>query len=122
MLGHEIAHNLARHSAERMSSVILIQEPLRIALYFLDATGYTFGLGRFIGEVMMDLGVMRPASRKQESEADYIGLMMMAHSCYDPKEAVKVWERMEASQKEHAVPEWMSTHPSVRHALSGIQP
>ena len=62
----------------------------------------------------MDLGLARPASRKQESEADYIGLMMMAQSCYNPQEAVKVWQRMEIAQKDQDMPEWLSTHPSVR--------
>jgi len=73
------------------------------------------GIGRILGDVAMDLGLMRPASRKQESEADYIGLMMMAKSCYDPSEAVRVWERMEKADMEHAIPEWLSTHPSVSY-------
>lgn len=113
VLGHEIAHNLARHAAESMSSNTIMFWPIRISLIFLDSTGFTMGLGRYLGEIMMDLGIMRPASRKQESEADYIGLMMMAHSCYDPKEAIKVWERMEKAQRDHDIPEWISTHPSV---------
>jgi predicted Zn-dependent protease len=65
---------------------------------FLDSTGYTMGLGRVLGDLALEFGIARPASRKQESEADYIGLMMMAKSCYDPREAVKVWERMEKTQ------------------------
>lgn len=72
------------------------------------------GLGRVLGDMAMDLGLARPASRKQESEADYIGLMMMAQSCYNPQEAVKVWQRMEIAQKDQDMPEWLSTHPSVR--------
>jgi metalloendopeptidase OMA1, mitochondrial len=114
ILGHEIAHNLARHGAERMSSMVML-EPIRWLLIFLDSTGYTMGLGRLLGEVALDLGLSRPASRKQESEADYIGLLMMAKSCYDPAEAVKVWERMEKAQKAQGqeVPQWLSTHPSV---------
>ena len=112
ILGHEIAHNLARHAAESMSSMIMLA-PIRWTLIFLDATGYTAGLGRIAGDFAMELGIARPASRKQESEADYIGLMMMAKSCYDPSEAVRVWQRMEMAQHEQ-VPEWLSTHPSVR--------
>jgi predicted Zn-dependent protease len=122
ILGHEIAHNLARHGAERMSSLVML-EPIRWLFIFLDSTGYTMGLGRLLGEIALDLGLSRPASRKQESEADYIGLLMMAKSCYDPAEAVKVWERMETAQKAQGqeVPQWLSTHPSVsvsdpRHA------
>ena len=103
ILGHEIAHNLARHAAEHMSSLIMLA-PVRWMFIFLDSTGYTMGLGRVLGDIAMELGIARPASRKQESEADYIGLMMMAKSCYDPGEAVKVWERMEKAQGE-AIPE-----------------
>ena len=103
ILGHEIAHNLARHAAEHMSSLILLA-PIRWMLIYLDTTGLTMGLGRVLGDIAMELGIARPASRKQESEADYIGLMMMAKSCYDPGEAVKVWERMEKAQGD-AIPE-----------------
>jgi predicted Zn-dependent protease len=71
---------------------------------FLDSTGSTMGLGRVLGDIALELGIARPASRKQESEADYIGLMMMAKSCYDPGEAVKVWKRMEKIESE-TIPE-----------------
>ncbi|KAI6711329.1 hypothetical protein PZA11_003927 [Diplocarpon coronariae] len=120
VLGHEIAHNVARHIAEQMSSSIIIYGPLHLAFICLDALGLTLGLGQHIGEFLLEMGIMRPASRKQESEADYIGLMMMAHSCYDPKEAVKVWERMEAAQMNHNIPEWMSTHPSNTSRIAQI--
>ena len=96
-----------------MSSMVMLA-PLRFLFIFLDSTGYTMGLGRVLGDMAMDLGLARPASRKQESEADYIGLMMMAQSCYNPQEAVKVWQRMEIAQKDQDMPEWLSTHPSVR--------
>jgi predicted Zn-dependent protease len=62
--------------------------------------------------MILQFGIAMPASRKQESEADYIGLMMMAKSCYDPSAAIGVWQRMEEAEK-HGIPEWMSTHPSV---------
>jgi metalloendopeptidase OMA1, mitochondrial len=114
ILGHEISHNLAQHAAENMSRYVLL-EPVRWVFIFLDYAGYTGGIGRFIGDILMDLGMMRPASRRQESEADYIGLLMMAKSCYDPNEAVKVWERMEKFQRAagNSIPQWLSTHPSV---------
>ncbi|PMD44621.1 hypothetical protein L207DRAFT_630927 [Hyaloscypha variabilis F] len=113
ILGHEISHNLAQHAGENMSRYVLL-EPVRWVFIFLDYAGYTGGLGRFLGDILMDLGMMRPASRRQESEADYIGLMMMARSCYNPDEAVKVWERMEKFQKAagNSIPQWLSTHPS----------
>lgn len=113
ILGHEIAHNVARHSAEAMSQNLIFVGPLRLLLIALDYSGYTMGLARVLGDMVMGLGVVRPASRKQESEADYIGLMIMAKACYDPNAAVGVWERMEQAEKAQ-VPEWLSTHPSVR--------
>ena len=58
-----------------------------------------------------------PASRQQESEADYIGLMMMAKSCYNPEAAVGVWQRMQEAEAKGGVPQWMSTHPSVSTAV-----
>jgi predicted Zn-dependent protease len=62
--------------------------------------------------MLLNFGIAMPASRRQESEADYIGLMMMAKSCYNPQAAVSVWQRMEQAEKS-GIPEWMSTHPSV---------
>lgn len=111
ILGHEIAHNVARHAAESLSSTILWY-PARLILMALDNSGYTMGLGQLLGDLALNFGIMMPASRKQESEADYIGLMMMARSCYDPQAAVAVWQRMQQAEKA-GIPEWMSTHPSV---------
>ena len=68
--------------------------------------------------MVLEFGIAKPASRQQESEADYIGLMMMAKSCYKPPAAVGVWKRMEEAEK-HGVPEWMSTHPSVSASFLG---
>ncbi|KAG0652353.1 metalloendopeptidase OMA1 [Hyphodiscus hymeniophilus] len=118
ILGHEIAHNLARHAAEHMSSMVLLL-PLKWALMvgfnMADATGLTLGLGQWLGpwlsNTVLEFGIAMPASRTQESEADYIGLMMMAKSCYDPHAAVGVWQRMEEAEK-NGIPQWMSTHPS----------
>ncbi|EKD20914.1 uncharacterized protein L3040_005849 [Drepanopeziza brunnea f. sp. 'multigermtubi'] len=119
VLSHEMAHDLARHGKERLSSAILIQDPLRFAISFLDYWDLNMGLGLMLADLMLDLGVMQPASRKQESEADYIGLMLMAHSCYDPKEAIKFWKRLEAFSKDR-LPEWLSTHPSHSSRIAQI--
>jgi predicted Zn-dependent protease len=116
VLGHEIAHNLARHAAERMSSTIMIT-PILWGIYAVDFTGI---IGQILGRIALDIGFMRPASRKQESEADYIGLMMMAQACYDPHAAVGLWQRMEVSQ-EQDTPEWISTHPSNANRILRIQ-
>jgi predicted Zn-dependent protease len=119
VLGHEIAHNLARHQAEQMSRAAYMMGPLQIVFLILDYSGFTYGLGRLLGTYLLDLGISRPASRIQESEADYIGLMMMARSCYDPRAAVGVWKRMEAADK-NKIPEWLSTHPSNENRVSRI--
>lgn len=113
ILGHEIAHNLARHSAESMSKMVLLAIP-RWFFIFLDASGYTGGLGRILGEFALGYGIVMPASRTQESEADYIGLMLMAKSCYNPGAAVKVWQKIEKTQQaaSQEIPQWLSTHPS----------
>ncbi|TRX97104.1 hypothetical protein FHL15_001898 [Xylaria flabelliformis] len=108
VLGHEIAHNLAEHVAERMSSEIGIN----ILLYSLiTLTGGVFLVTSDLGHATLDLIFSRPMGRRQEAEADYIGLMMMAEACYDPREALVFWERMKM-MLQGGPPEWMSTHPS----------
>lgn len=72
VLGHEIAHNVAKHAAETLSKEVYLI-PLQWLLYLGDATGYTGGLGRILGGTVLQYGVLRPASRVQESEADRIG-------------------------------------------------
>ncbi|KAI1306197.1 peptidase family M48-domain-containing protein [Xylaria venustula] len=118
VLGHEIAHNLAEHVAERMSS----QLGANILLYSLISL--TGGIGilvtTWLGNTMLDLVFSRPMGRRQEAEADYIGLMMMAEACYDPREALGFWGRMKKMQEEEP-PEWMSTHPSHDNRIQKIQ-
>ncbi len=92
---------------------MVLLAPLRWTITLASYYFFSTNLGGWLGDVFMDLGIMRPASRKQESEADYIGLMMMAQSCYNPDAAVGVWQRMEAKDREHQIPQWLSTHPSV---------
>ncbi|KAL2255052.1 hypothetical protein VTK26DRAFT_4239 [Humicola hyalothermophila] len=120
VLGHEIAHNLADHVAERLSQDI----GASIVLYSLVILGGVFGLGPLImhmfGPRLMDVAFGYPMSRLQESEADYIGLMMMAEACYDPNEAVHFWARMERAAGQ-GVPEWMSTHPTNINRIKKIQ-
>lgn len=112
VLGHEIAHNLADHHGERLSQDV----GASIVLWSLVLLGGVIGLGplifHFFGSRFLDVAFGFPMSRLQESEADYIGLMMMAEACYDPQEAVSFWARMEKATGQE-VPEWMSTHPAV---------
>lgn len=119
VLGHEIAHNLANHSAERMSGAIVVQMLIYVATIAEWTLGGNGQISHYLAQIALDFGVMRPASRQQESEADFIGLLLMAQSCYDPKAAVGLWQRMQKAQK-GAPPEWLSTHPSVSHLIHSV--
>ncbi|CAM1501105.1 Fc.00g102670.m01.CDS01 [Cosmosporella sp. VM-42] len=125
VLGHEIAHNTASHAAERLSAA-WVGNLTAGSLFFLAGAlpGLAlFGLWSFVGGFyLQDLLFYLPMGRKQESEADYIGLMMMAEACYDPRAAVGFWQRMEAIQKSggQEVPEMLSTHPSNENRIARI--
>jgi predicted Zn-dependent protease len=111
VMGHEIAHAIARHGAERMSQaqVLGIGGQLLGAAVGGEGVGQAamaaYGLGA-------QVGVLMPFGRSQEAEADDIGLILMAKAGYDPRAALSFWERMEASSRDQAPPEWLSTHPS----------
>jgi predicted Zn-dependent protease len=110
MLGHEIAHALARHGAERMSQGKLAQ---------LGGTALAIGLGGSASSSAMlaayglgaQCGVLLPYGRTQDSEADHIELLLMAQTGYDPRVAIDFWERMEQTSRGGS-PEVLSTHPS----------
>ncbi|KXL49521.1 hypothetical protein M433DRAFT_115095 [Acidomyces richmondensis BFW] len=114
VLGHEIAHNVAHHAAERMSQNIIFLVPVMIG--FMLA-----GLDPGFGRLAINLAFTLPGSRAQESEADYIGLLMMAKSCYNPRAALGLWERMEKEEKGRAPPQFLSTHPSSHNRLDKIR-
>lgn len=117
VLGHEVAHALAHHGAERMSTGVLTQ---------IGAVGVAAVLGgdpqtaRAV-EAAFGLGVMLPFSRSHESEADHIGLHLMARAGYDPRQAVDFWKRMEQAAKGNKPPEFLSTHPSDEHRVKQIE-
>lgn len=103
VLGHEIAHVVAHHTAERMSRAPLILMGA-LLLSTLDISFYS-------SKMLLDLFLSMPASRKHEAEADYIGLLMMAQGCYKPEAAMEFWNRMEKAGS-GGPPELLSTHPS----------
>ncbi len=114
VLGHEIAHNVAHHAAERMSQYVWL-EPVGWLAYFFA------GVDPMIVQIVSALAFTLPGSRSQEKEADYIGLLMMAESCYDPQAAVGLWERMEKGEKGSAPPQFISTHPSSHNRQGTIR-
>lgn len=112
VLGHEIAHNLAHHIGEKMSKSYLI-------LGALFAASFLAGLPDVLSYYALDLVFNKPGSRAQESEADYIGLMLMAQSCYNPEAAVSFWRRMEQAD-DVKIPLFLSTHPSNDNRVAKI--
>ncbi|OHE92963.1 peptidase family M48 [Colletotrichum orchidophilum] len=124
VLGHEIAHNLAQHVGERMSSSIGPNIMLGSLVLLSGMFPPAIILVQYLGSGLMDLLFTRPMGRLQESEADYIGLMLMAEACYDPREALAFWQRMDmAAKRGHAeeIPELLSTHPSNEHRIEKYQ-
>lgn len=122
VLSHEIAHNLAKHASERLSASVGETFFLGGLLMLLAATPFTFIAGYLFGGIPLSLMFMRPMTRMQESEADYIGLMIMAEACYDPRAAVTLWERMQRVHQQLGgePPEFLSTHPSNQHRIDRI--
>ena len=122
VMGHEIAHAVARHSVERMSHAMTINLGTAVADVFLggaiNRTRNT--VGQNTGLDIFQLGIMNPFGRKQETEADYLGLIFSSLSGYDIRETVKIWERMKAANKGKEPQEFMSTHPSSSNRIKNI--
>jgi predicted Zn-dependent protease len=122
VLGHEVAHALANHGQQRMSAGLLQQ---------LGAVGVAVATGNKSQETQeafmqaygaaSTVGGMLPFSRSHESEADMIGLTLMAIAGYNPDNAVSLWERMSAQSGGQAPPEFMSTHPSNETRITNIK-
>lgn len=113
VLGHEIAHNVAHHTSEKLSQRGFLLGLGLILSFWLDISG-------LLAQRLVDLAFQMPGSRKAESEADYIGLLIMAKACYDPRAAVEVWRRMAAHDKE-TTPEFLSTHPAHQNRILKIE-
>jgi predicted Zn-dependent protease len=113
IMGHEIAHAIARHGAERMAHQKLVQIgtlAAGVAISDMDPQQQRMVLGAL--GVGAQFGVLLPFSRDHESEADHIGLLYAAKACFDPAEAPKLWERMGQPSGGRGPAEWQSTHPS----------
>ena len=121
VIGHEVAHAVAKHSNERMSQQLMAQYGAAIlgaavsnkSAAVQQAANTVYGVGA-------QYGVMLPFSRKHESEADYMGLVFMTMAGYNPDVAVNFWQKMSAG-KSGSTPEFMSTHPSDATRIAEIQ-
>lgn len=121
VVGHEIAHVIARHSSERLSQQVALQYGGAIAGGLLGNSQAMQQLGGAVFGLGAQYGVMMPYARKQEYEADEIGLILMAIAGYDPRVAVPFWTRMAQSSGGGQVPEFMSTHPTDSKRIARIE-
>jgi predicted Zn-dependent protease len=121
VMSHEIAHALARHGGERMSQNMAVDGVKTAVSYVMqnqdqarkDIVLQAYG-------VSSQYGVLLPYSRKHESEADHIGLLMMARAGYDPREAPRFWQRFASLKTGDQPMEFLSTHPSDSHRAADL--
>ncbi len=123
VMGHEIAHAVAKHSIERASRGVLINIGTQVADI---ASGGKISqarraTGMNIDGLLAQIGINNPFNRKQESEADYLGLIFSSLSGYDIRETIKVWERMKEANKGKEPPVWLNTHPSTEKRINSIK-
>ncbi len=117
VIGHEAAHVLARHSAERYSQSALAQTGVQIATGVSGEYGQAVGA---LGGIGAQLGILLPFSRRHELEADRIGVDIMQRAGYRPREAVTLWRAM-AAQGGGSSPEFASTHPSDSTRIAALE-
>ena len=122
VMGHEVAHAVAKHSVERASRGVLLNTGTRIV--DIVSGGVLSDINRVTGMntvgLLSQLGIMNPFNRKQESEADYLGMIFSSLSGYDIRETVKIWERMKEFNKGKEPSQFMSTHPSSDNRIKQL--
>jgi predicted Zn-dependent protease len=122
VMGHEIAHAVAKHSIERASRNVLLNTGTQLIDIF--SGGKLSQVNRVTGMntvgLLSSIGITNPFNRKQESEADYLGMIFSSLSGYDIRETPKIWERMKKLNKGKDIPEFMSTHPSAQNRIKNI--
>ena len=123
VMGHEIAHAVAKHSVERASRALVLNVGTAAIDIFtggaISNTQRTTGVD--VAGMLRTFGIDNPFGRKQETEADYLGLIFSSLAGYDIRESVKIWERMKEANKGNEVPEWMSTHPSSTRRIEALK-
>ena len=123
VMGHEIAHAVAKHSVERASRSALINTSTQLVDIFTGGklsqiNRVTPGINT-VG-LLSKIGLMNPFTRKQETEADYLGMIFASLSGYDIRETKKLWERMKETNKGKEPPQFMSTHPSSSKRIENL--
>ena len=122
VMGHEIAHAVAKHSVERASRGVLLNTGTRII--DIVSGGVLSEINRTTGMdtvgLLSQIGIMNPFSRTQESEADYLGMIFASLSGFDIRETKKLWERMKESNKGKQTPQFLSTHPSPSNRIKNL--
>ena len=123
VMGHEIAHAVAKHSVERASRGVLLNTGTRII--DIASGGILSDINRTTGMntvgLLSQIGIMNPFSRTQESEADYLGMIFASLSGFDIRETKKLWERMKKTNKGKEPPQFMSTHPSSSKRIKDLK-
>tara|TARA_A100001011_G_scaffold381745_1_gene450662 strand:+ start:3083 stop:3916 length:834 start_codon:yes stop_codon:yes gene_type:complete len=123
VMGHEIAHAVAKHSVERASQAMTINLGTTVADIFLggaiNRTRNT--VGQNTGLDIFKIGIMNPFGRKQETEADYLGLIFSSLAGYDIRESVNLWQRMAEKNKGKEPPVFLSTHPSSKQRIENLK-
>ncbi|MDR1657882.1 MAG: M48 family metallopeptidase [Deltaproteobacteria bacterium] len=124
VMGHEVAHALAKHSNERVSQQMLTSvgaSLLSIGLQVGGASAVSADLAMTAFAVGSQYGVLLPFSRAHEAEADRLGMSLMALAGYDPREAVALWQRMAKLPSRGSTPYFLSTHPSDSQRIKNLE-
>ncbi|UCG46646.1 MAG: M48 family metallopeptidase [Phycisphaerales bacterium] len=123
VMGHEIAHAIAKHGAERMTQGLIVEMGgIALSEAMAESPEQTRNLFMKSYSIGTEIGVLLPYSRTHESEADHMGLVFMAMAGYDPQEAVGFWQRMAAAKEgKSAPPEFLSTHPADENRIKDIK-
>ena len=123
VMGHEVAHAVAKHSVERMSQAMTLNLGTQVADLFLGGSisKTRQAIGQNTGFDIFKLGIMNPYARKQESEADYLGLIFASLGGYDIRESVNLWKRMSEANKGKEPPQFLSTHPSSLNRIDKLK-
>ncbi len=120
VMGHEVAHAILRHGAERVSQGLVVQAGVEAAGVAFENSAHRKTIMASLG-LGAQLGVVLPYSRDMESEADKIGLLYMAKAGYDPAEAVAFWERFRKATGPNSSPEFLSTHPATDARIAALR-